>query len=94
VEARLAPPPSVDAAVQHATRAAEGGQTVTAPMPGTILAVRVADGDAVEAHQVLVLLEAMKMENAVTAPADATVRRVLVTPGQTVSRGDALVELG
>jgi len=89
----IALPPTVDAAVSHAVRAAEGGQTVTAPMPGTILNVRVVDGEEVEAHQVLLLLEAMKMENAVSAPADATVRRVLVEPGQTVSRGEALVEL-
>ncbi len=91
--ARLAPPPTVEAAVSHATRAAEGGQTISAPMPGTILAVRVTQGEQVEAHQVLVLLEAMKMENAVTAPTDAIVRRVLVRPGQTVRRGEALIEL-
>jgi glutaconyl-CoA decarboxylase len=89
----IAPPPTVEAAVSHATRAAEGGQTISAPMPGTILAVRVTQGEQVEAHQVLVLLEAMKMENAVTAPVAATVRGVLVKAGQTVSRGEALIEL-
>lgn len=93
VRVRLAPPPSVEDAVHHATRTAVGGDTVTAPMPGTILAVQVRDGDPVDAHQVLVVLEAMKMENAVTARADSTVRRVLVTVGQAVQRGEALVEL-
>jgi biotin carboxyl carrier protein len=93
VRATIAPPPDVDTAVSHAARIAEGVEAVVAPMPGTIIAVRVAEGDRVEAHQVLVLLEAMKMENAVTAPADATVTRVLVAAGQTVQRGERLVEL-
>jgi len=53
----------------------------------------VADGDDVQAGQVLVVLEAMKMENAVTAPAAATVSRVLVEAGQQMQRGDPLVEL-
>jgi biotin carboxyl carrier protein len=62
-------------------------------MPGGVLAVRVTEGQSVEAGETLVVLEAMKMENAVTAPAAATVSRVLVEAGQQVQRGDPLVEL-
>ena len=88
----LAEPPTVGAALEHAAAAGERSGIV-APMPGTILAVEVRPGDRVEAHDVLVVLEAMKMENAVTAPADGRVERVLVKPGQSVQRGDPLVEL-
>ena len=94
IEARIAPPPTVDDAVRHATREDGGARAVTASMPGTVLDVRVSEGEDVEAHHVLVVLEAMKMENAVTAPVDARISRVLVAPGQSVQRGDPLVELG
>ncbi len=62
-------------------------------MPGTVLGVRVKDGESVESGQVLVVLEAMKMENTVPAPGPARVERVLVTEGQQVQRGEPLVEL-
>ena len=91
--ARLADPPSVAAALHRAAHAEAGGEAIRAPMPGVVLAVRVAAGDPVEAHDVLLVLEAMKMENTVTAPAEGEVARVLVRPGQAVQRGDVLVEL-
>ena len=93
IEVALSPPPAVEVA---GARAAEGGLTTTAvvaPMPGTVLAVRVERGQLVAARDTLVVLEAMKMENAVTAPSDSRVERVLVKPGQPVQRGDVLVEL-
>jgi biotin carboxyl carrier protein len=62
-------------------------------MPGTVLAVRVSPGDLVEAGQVLVVLEAMKMENTVPAPLAGRVERVLVEVGQQVQRAEALVEV-
>ncbi len=62
-------------------------------MPGVVSGVRVREGEVVEAHQVLLVLEAMKMENAITAPVDGLVEHVLVKPGQAVNRGDVLVEL-
>jgi acetyl/propionyl-CoA carboxylase alpha subunit len=73
--------------------AAGAGGSPAAPMPGAVLRVEVRAGDAVAAGDVLVVLEAMKMELAVSAPADAVVRSVLVTVGELVSRGQALVEL-
>ncbi len=93
-EVRLVPAPTVDARVRQAAREGGGSRAVSAPMPGTVLAVRASEGDRVEGGRTLLVLEAMKMENNVTAPADAEVLRVLVRPGQTVQRGDPLVELG
>jgi biotin carboxyl carrier protein len=93
VMARLAPAPTVESAVRHAAHDGAAAASITAPMPGTVLAVRAAEGDTVEAGQVLVLLEAMKMENTVTAPAAGVVARVLVAEGDQVQRGQTLVEL-
>ena len=70
-----------------------GAQTVTAPMPGNILKVNVSNCQAVKKGDVLVILEAMKMENEILAPADATVSSVNVTAGQTVEAGTVLCSL-
>ena len=70
-----------------------GGESVTAPMPGTILKVNVKVGDAVKAGTVLCVLEAMKMENEIKAPKDGTVSAVAVQKGASVNTGDALVYL-
>ena len=66
---------------------------VHSPMPGKILEVRVAEGASVEAGQVLVVLEAMKMENALTAEGPARVRKIHVSSGELVDLGQLLVEL-
>ncbi len=76
-----------------AAPAPAGAQTVTAPMPGNILKVNVSNGQAVKKGDVLVVLEAMKMENEILAPADATVSSVNVTAGQTVEAGAVLCSL-
>jgi acetyl/propionyl-CoA carboxylase alpha subunit len=87
-----AAPPDVEAAARdHGTVATES--TLSAQMPGTVLRVLVAEGDAVAAHQPLLVLEAMKMETPVTSPHEATVRRLLVAEGDQVAAGTTLVEL-
>ena len=70
------------------------GEAVNAPMPGNILKVNVANGQAVKEGDVLVVLEAMKMENEIMAPKNGTVTQVLVQKGSTVDTGAPLVVIG
>ncbi len=70
-----------------------GAATVTAPMPGTILKVNVGAGDTVKKGQVLLILEAMKMENELVSPADGKVVSVNVEKGKSVSVGEVLVTI-
>lgn len=67
-----------------------GGKTITAPMPGQIIKVAVAEGDKVAQGQQLAVLEAMKMENDITAPAAGTVASIAVEKGSDVNSGDIL----
>ena len=83
-----APAPSAAAAP------AASGEKVTSPMPGTILSVNVAAGDAVKRGQVLMILEAMKMENEIMCPCDGTVASVSVTKGAAVESGTLLCTIG
>lgn len=86
--ATAAPAASAPAApAAPAAAAPAGGEKVTAPMPGNILAVNVANGDTVKKGQVLAVLEAMKMENEIMAPCDGTVSSVSVAKGATVETG-------
>ena len=66
------------------------GTQVKAPMPGTILAVKASAGQAVKAGDVIVVLEAMKMENDIVAPCDGTIKEIVVTKGTTVNTDDVL----
>ncbi|HEX6247314.1 MAG TPA: acetyl-CoA carboxylase biotin carboxyl carrier protein subunit [Nocardioidaceae bacterium] len=73
--------------------AADDTNGVRAPLSGSVARVLVEEGQAIEAGDVLVVLEAMKMETEITAPAAGTVSAVLVSPGESVSGGQVLVEV-
>ena len=81
------------AAAPAPTAAPAGGQAINAPMPGTILKVNVQNGQSVKKGDVLMILEAMKMENEIMAPCDGTVAGVAVAQGATVDSGAVLCTL-
>lgn len=78
------------AASAAAPAASGAGESITSPMPGNILAVNVAAGDMVKKGQVLMVLEAMKMENEIMAPQDGKVTSVAVAKGAAVESGALL----
>lgn len=105
VQRAAAPAPAPAAAPKAAPAAAPkaaaapvsvpaGGETISAPMPGTVLDIKVAVGDAVNSGDVLLILEAMKMENEIMAPAAGKVISVNVNKGASVNSGDVLVVIG
>lgn len=73
------------------TKTVSDADAITAPMPGTILDVKVSVGQSVKKGEVLIVLEAMKMENEITAPSDGVIRQVHVAKGASVSTGEALI---
>ena len=89
--AAVAPAPAAAPAAPAVTGA---GDAVKAPMPGTILKVNVQNGQAVKEGDVLVVLEAMKMENEILAPKAGTITQVLVSKGSTVDTGAPMVVIG
>ena len=80
-------------AAAPAAAAAAGTTPVNSPMPGTILDVKVAVGQAVKEGDLVCILEAMKMENEIYAPCSGSVAQVLVTKGQSVDTGAPLVTI-
>lgn len=91
-----APAPAVEAPAAAAPApapapAAVSGTVVSSPLPGNVLAIEVNPGEAVKAGQVLVLIEAMKMENEIVAPCDGVVKQILVNKGAVVATGDKLL---
>lgn len=88
-----AAPVAAPAAAPAPAAAAGEGEEIKAPMPGTILAVKAQVGASVKAGEVLVVLEAMKMENEIVAPRDGVVSSVVTTKGATVDTGAVLLYL-
>ena len=86
--------PAAVAAPKAAAEAPAGGKKVVSPLPGSIIKVLVAEGQAVKKGDTLLTLESMKMENTVAAECDGTVTKVAVTAGQTVMQDDLLVVIG
>ncbi len=90
--------PAAPAAPAHPAAAhpepSAADDAIRAPLPGMVVAVRVEVGQKVKAGEVVLVLEAMKMENDITAPMAGTVKQVLASKGTAVSLGDALVVIG
>jgi len=70
------------------------GELMTAPMPGTILEIKVTEGQSVKAGDLILILEAMKMENEIVSPKDGVVNKIHTSKSTTVSTGDPLVTIG
>lgn len=94
VKAATAPTAAPAAAPAPAAKPVTGGETVSSPMPGTILSVNVTNGATVKKGDVLMVLEAMKMENEIMSPCDGTVTSVNVSKGAAVETGAVLCVIG
>lgn len=94
-EIGAAAPAAVPAAAPATPVAAApaGGTVITCPMPGTIIDIKVSAGQAVAEGQVLVIFEAMKMENEIVAPCAGTVAAINVNKGDSVNSGSVLMSL-
>jgi acetyl-CoA/propionyl-CoA/long-chain acyl-CoA carboxylase, biotin carboxylase, biotin carboxyl carrier protein len=96
VNALVPEPPHAGLARRRRERTGRGAHhgaakdAVVAPMQGTVLAVEVSDGDEVRAGQVICVVEAMKMENEITAHRDGTITDLAVAPGQAVTTGQVV----
>lgn len=88
---RYAQPPAADASAHHGHGGGNG--RIAAPMPGKIVKIAVGDGDEVAMHDLLIVLEAMKMEHRIEAPADGTVAAIHVREGDIVPGDALLIEL-
>ncbi|TZE81573.1 biotin/lipoyl-containing protein [Calorimonas adulescens] len=89
----VTPKPAAPQPRPQSPKPAAAPGAIASPMPGTILDVKIKEGDEVEKGQVLMILEAMKMENEIIAPSDGKVKAIYVQKGASVNTGDPLVEL-
>lgn len=90
---RPAPQPKQEAKAEAPKKveAKAGQEVVKAPMPGTILSINVKEGDNVKKGQILLILEAMKMENEIVSPRDGKIAKIVVSKGSSVNTGDDMV---
>ena len=88
------PGPLTDRLLAHAGESHTEGGRVTAPMPGKVVSFGVKAGDKVSKGQALAVMEAMKMEHTIAAPADGVVQEVLYAPGDQVAEGAELLKIG
>ena len=86
--------PAAPKAEAKPAAASAAGLQVKSPLPGSVIKVLVSEGQAVKKGDTLLTLESMKMENAIMAEADGTVKQIAVTPGQNVMQDDLLIVLG
>ena len=92
--APVAAPAAAPAPAAPAAPISADGEKISAPMPGTILDIKFAVGSAVKKGDVLMILEAMKMENEIMSPVDGTVQQVITSKGSSVNSGDPLMIVG
>ncbi|CAB1251904.1 biotin/lipoyl-binding protein [Clostridium sp. WLY-B-L2] len=90
---KAAPAPEKAAPAKKTPAIVSGGETVTSPMPGTVLDVKIKEGDTVKKDDVLFILEAMKMQNEIRASKGGTVAQIVVSKGTSVNTGDTLAVL-
>ena len=93
VQAAAAPAPAAAAGTTAAAGTAAGGEMISSPLPGVIMDIKVTTGQNVKKGQVLLLIEAMKMENDVLAPRDGVVRQIIASKGAPVETGSPLLTL-
>lgn len=91
--ATAAPTATATAPAPKPAAPAGAGKPVTSPLPGVIIEVSVKEGQTVKAGQKVAVLEAMKMENEIQAPADGTVTAILVNKGDSVLEGAEIVKI-
>ncbi len=89
-----APPVAAAAPRKPAAPPVEGGAKLEAPMPGMVIRYEVKVGDSVNEGDVVMILEAMKMENSILAPASGTIKQICCKDGQSVQKGDLLAVIG
>lgn len=88
------PAPKAASAASNPTATSAGAGSVTAPLPGTVLSINCKIGDVVKASDTIIILEAMKMENAINAGRDGKITDIRVKQGDSVLEGDVLVTIG
>ncbi len=88
-----APAPQAEAPKPAKAASTAGSVKVPSPMPGKIISVKVSEGKAIKRGEVILVLEAMKMENEIVAPQDGTIASINVAAGQSVEAGDLLATL-